>query len=358
MIGASDSSLDQTAQTAQARARGGAEVRVGVIGLGRMGRMHAENLARVPGLRLVAVADPDRDRLVDASEQLGADRHMHWHELVERDDVDALLICSPSAMHCEQVIAGAETAKHMFCEKPIDLELDRIDEALRAVDRAGVTLQLGFNRRADRNFAALRARVADGMIGPVWQLRITSRDPAPQPLAYIRTSGGLFADMTIHDFDLARFVTGREVAEVSAIGSALVDPNVATLQDVDCAVVSMRFDDGSLGIIENCRQAAVGYDQRVELHGAAGTLLAENERTDTVVRADATGVHHSPIPGFLAERYHGAYLTELQHFSATLIQGAPVIATGEDGRRAAIIAAAAKRAMDERRVVTIAEIEA
>jgi myo-inositol 2-dehydrogenase/D-chiro-inositol 1-dehydrogenase len=333
------------------------EVRVAVIGLGRMGTLHAENARHISGLQLVGIADPDPVRLQAAAARLDAPAHADWRELVQRDDVDALLICSPSASHCEQIIAGAESGKQMFCEKPIDLHLGRIDEALRAVDRAGVTLQLGFNRRSDRNFAALRSRVADGAIGTPWQIKITSRDPAPQPLDYIRTSGGLFADMTIHDFDLARFVMGSDVVEVSALGAALVDPDVRQLGDVDCAIVALRFADGSLGVIENCRQSAVGYDQRVEVHGPRGTLFAENERTDTVVQADATGMHHAPIPGFLADRYRGAYETELQRFADTLRHGGLAVATGEDGRQAAIIAAAAARSLHERRVVAISEIE-
>jgi myo-inositol 2-dehydrogenase/D-chiro-inositol 1-dehydrogenase len=337
-------------------AGGAAEARLGVIGLGRMGAMHAANAGRIPGLRVVGVCDPDEQALGRAVARLDARGHADWRELVAREDVDALLICSPAPAHCDQIIAGAHHGKHMFCEKPIDLDLERIDEALSAVERAGVTLQLGFNRRADRNFAALRAGIAEGTIGTPWLIRITSRDPAPQPAEYIRTSGGLFADMTIHDFDLARFVMGSEVLEVSAMGAALVDPALAQIDDVDCAVTSLRFADGSLGIIENCRQSAVGYDQRVEVHGALGTLSAENEQGDTVVRADAAGIHRSPIPGFLAERYAGAYRAELRGFAEALLDGAPPVATGEDGRRSAMIAAAADRAMRERRAVAISQI--
>jgi myo-inositol 2-dehydrogenase/D-chiro-inositol 1-dehydrogenase len=338
------------------RGETGAAVRLGVIGLGRMGATHADNATRIPGLRVAAVTDPHEESLARMVARLGVSGHADWRELIERDDIDALLICSPASAHCDQIIACAEHGKHMFCEKPIDLDLGRILEALRAVERAGVTLQLGFNRRADRNFATLRTRIAEGTIGTPWLIKITSRDPAPQPSEYVRTSGGLFADMTIHDFDLARFIMGTEVLEVSAMGAALVDPSLRQIDDVDCAVTSLRFADGSLGVIENCRRSTVGYDQRVEVHGALGTLFAGNERSDTVVRADAAGIHHSPIPGFLAERYHGAYLAELQGFAEALIDGAPPLATGEDGRQAAIIAAAADRAMRERRAVAISEI--
>lgn len=334
------------------------EIRLGVIGLGRMGAMHADNATRIPGLRIVAVTDPDEPSLAATADRLGVDGHAEWPQLVARDDVDAVLICSPAAAHCDQIIAAAEQGKHIFCEKPIDLDLGRIDMALAVVRAAGVTMQLGFNRRADRNFAALRERLAGDAIGTPWLIKITSRDPAPQAAEYIRASGGLFADMTIHDFDLARFMMANEVVEVSAVGAALVDPSLEAIGDIDCAVATLRFADGALGVIENCRQSAVGYDQRVEVHGPRGTLLAENEQADTVVQADAGGIHHSPIPGFLADRYDGAYLAELRGFAECLLHGAPPVATGEDGRRSAILAAAAHRALTERRPVAVSEITA
>jgi myo-inositol 2-dehydrogenase / D-chiro-inositol 1-dehydrogenase len=333
-----------------------AEVRLGVIGLGRMGAMHADNAARTAGLRVVAVSDPHGPPLEAAAARLDAAAHADWRDLLARSDIDAVLICSPSAAHCDQIIAAAAAGKHIFCEKPIDLDLDRIEEALDAAERAGVTLQLGFNRRSDRNFAALRRRIAEGAIGTPWLVRITARDPAPQPAAYVRTSGGLFADMTVHDFDLARFLMGIEVVEVSAIGAALVDPALAEIPDIDCAITTLRFADGALGMIENCRQSPVGYDQRAEVHGSLGTLLAENERADTVVQADATGVHRSRIAGFLAERYDRAYLAELRAFADCLLKGEPPVAGGEDGRRSAILAAAAQRSLVERRPVATSEI--
>jgi myo-inositol 2-dehydrogenase / D-chiro-inositol 1-dehydrogenase len=336
--------------------RDGAEARLGVIGLGRMGALHAANAARVAGLRVVAVSDPYEPSLVAASERLGAAGHPDWRELVGRDDLDAVLICSPSPAHCDQIIAAADAGLHVFCEKPIDLDLASIDEALEVVERAGVTLQLGFNRRSDRNFAGLRRRLAAGAIGTPWLLRITARDPAPQPAEYVRTSGGLFADMTVHDFDLARFLLGDEVIEVSAFGAALVDPGLAEIPDIDCAITTLRFASGTLGVIENCRQSAVGWDQRAEVHGPQGTLSAENEQADTVVQADAAGVHRSRIAGFLAERYEGAYLAELEGFARCLLTGATPVASGEDGRRSAIIAAAAQRSLVERRPVEVSEI--
>jgi myo-inositol 2-dehydrogenase / D-chiro-inositol 1-dehydrogenase len=334
----------------------GAEARLGVIGLGRMGAIHAANATRIAGLRVVAVSDPHAPSLAAASERLGAAGHPDWRELVARDDLDAVLICSPSPAHCDQIIAAAEAGRDVFCEKPIDLDLTSINEALDAVKRAGVTLQLGFNRRSDRNFAGLQRRLAAGAIGTPWLLRITARDPAPPPAEYVRTSGGLFADMTVHDFDLARFLLGEEVVEVSAVGAALVDPSLAEIPDIDCAITTLRFASGALGVIENCRQSAVGWDQRAEIHGPQGTLSAENEQADTVVHGDATGVHRSRIAGFLAERYDGAYRAELEGFARCLLAGAAPVASGEDGRSSALIAAAAQRSLVEHRPVKVLEI--
>ncbi len=329
----------------------GVEVRLGVIGLGRMGSMHAENASRMPGVRVVAVSDPSGP----AMRRSPADPHADWRELIDRHDIDAVLISSPSAAHCDQIIAAALSGKHIFCEKPIDLSLERISEALSVVEEAGVMLALGFNRRSDRNFSELHERIAAGAIGTPWMLRITARDPAPQPADYIRTSGGLFADMTIHDFDLARFLLGVEIVEVSAMGAALVSPELAEIPDIDCAITTLRFASGALGVIENCRQATVGYDQRAEVHGPLGTLLAENQRANTVVQADSSGVHHSQIAGFLAERYGEAYRNEIASFIDCIRSGRAPVASGDDGWRSALVAAAAQRSLIEGRPVQISE---
>jgi myo-inositol 2-dehydrogenase/D-chiro-inositol 1-dehydrogenase len=339
-----------------AETRAGSQVRLGVIGLGRMGSIHSENVASVAGLRLIAVSDPYAPALDAAASRLGVSGYADWGDLVDRRDIDAVLISSPSAFHCDQIIAAAVAGKHVLCEKPIDLDLERIDEALRAVERAGVMLQVGFNRRWDRNFAGLARRIAEGAVGEPWMVRITSRDPAPPSEDYVRASGGLFADMAIHDFDLARFLTGDEIVEVSTFGAALVNPALERIPDVDCAVTTLRFASGALGVIENCRQSAVGWDQRAEVHGALGTVSAENEQADTVVQANASGVHRARIAGFLADRYGGAYREELCGFAESLLTGAPPVASAEDGRASAIVAAAAQLSYDERRPVAIAEI--
>ena len=332
------------------------EIRLGVIGLGRMGAIHSAHARGIDGVRVAAVSDPVPAVLEAAAVRLRCAGEPDWRTLLARDDVDAVLICSPSAFHCEQIVAAARAGKPVFCEKPIDLDLGRIDETLEAVRDAGMILQLGFNRRFDRNFAGLRQRIADGVIGTPWLVRISARDVSPPPETYVRTSGGLFADMTVHDFDIARFLTGDEIVEVSAVGAALVDPGLAAIPDVDVAITTLRFASGALGVIENCRQSAVGWDQRAEVARAAGHAAGRERAGDTVVHADAGGVHRSRIAGFLAERYGGAYLAEIRAFADCVRDGTAPLVSGEDGRRAAIVAAAAQRSMEERRPVATAEI--
>jgi myo-inositol 2-dehydrogenase/D-chiro-inositol 1-dehydrogenase len=329
-------------------------VSVAVVGLGRMGRLHAANVvARVPSLQLVAVADPAASAAPAAAE-LGVPLLADWRELLELPELDAVLVCSPTDHHAEQIVAAAQAGKHVFCEKPLDRTLAGIDEILLAVAAAGTVLQVGFNRRADRNFAALKARLAAGEIAAPWLLKITSRDPQPQSREYVQTSGGLFLDMTIHDFDLARFLLGDVVA-VSAAGAALVDPGIAGLGDVDTAITTLGFESGALGVIDNCRRAAYGYDQRIEVHGALGMLRADNESSSTVEVADESGFHRPPLPTFFLDRYGDAYVRELQAF-ADAIGGAPPLADGRDGQQAVAIAVAAQLSLAEQRSVALAEV--
>ena len=329
-------------------------VRVGVIGLGRMGRLHAGNIAaRVPALELVAASDP-APAAGDAASELGLPLAADWRDLVGDPKIDAVLVCSPSEAHAEQIVAAAEAGKHVFCEKPLDRSLDAIDRILAAVSAAGTILQVGFNRRADPNFGSLRARLDAGEIGQAWLLKITSRDPHPQAKEYVLGSGGLFVDMAIHDFDLARYLLGDVVA-VSAAGAALVDTELADLGDVDTAVTTLSFQSGAIGVIDNCRQAAYGYDQRVEVHGALGMLAADNELATTVQVADETGFHRPRLPEFFLDRYGDAYARELELF-AEAIAGAPPLADGRDGQHAVAMAVAAHTSLLERRTVALAEV--
>jgi myo-inositol 2-dehydrogenase/D-chiro-inositol 1-dehydrogenase len=330
-------------------------VRVGIVGLGRMGRLHATNIAeRVRSLDVVAASDPAGSAAAAAGE-FGIPLLPDWRELVGRPDLDAVLVCSPPDHHAEQIVAAAGAGKHVFCEKPLDRSLPDIDRILAAVTAAGTVLQVGFNRRADRNFSALRARLVAGDVAAPWLLKITSRDTQPQPREYVRDSGGLFIDMAIHDFDLARFLLGDIVA-VSATGGALVDPEIAELDDVDTAITTLTFESGALGVVDNCRKATYGYDQRVEVHGSLGMLAAENEASSTIQLANESGFHRPPLPTFFLDRYGAAYVRELEVFAAAVAGETPPLADGRDGQQAVAIAVAARVSLAERRTVTLAEI--
>jgi myo-inositol 2-dehydrogenase/D-chiro-inositol 1-dehydrogenase len=329
---------------------------VAVLGAGRMGRLHAENIRRyVADLRVVAFAEPEPRMAEAAARDFGVAVVPDWRELVARSDADAVLVCSPPDVHVEQIVAAAEAGKHVFCEKPLARDLASIDRALAAVSKATVILQVGFNRRFDRNFAAVAEQVRAGRVGAPCILRITSRDPEPPPPEYIPVSGGLFVDMTIHDFDLARFLLDAEISDVAALADALVDTHARELGDVDTAVTSLRFDNAALGVIDNCRRSAYGYDQRIEVHGTSGMVSAGNELATTTIAADGAGFHSPVLPHFFLDRYREAYVRELESFAAALA-GGPVEASGYDARQATIASVAAQRAHAERRAVPLVEV--
>ena len=334
------------------------ELRLGLIGAGRIGRVHAANLAqRVPGARLVAVADVFGDAARALAREYSLDAYDDHRPLLERGDVDAVVVCSSTDTHAPMITAAAQAGKHIFCEKPIALDLARIDDALGAVADAGVTLQVGFNRRFDAGFGAVRQAVIAGKVGRPEMVRITSRDPEPPPIGYVRVSGGIFLDMTIHDFDMARFLVGEEVVEVSAAGAVLVDPAIGSAGDIDTAVVTLRYASGALGVIENSRRAVYGYDQRVEVFGSAGMVAAGNETSHRAVLSDAQGVH-GPLPlYFFLQRYAEAYVAEMQAFVECVRNGTPPPVSGHDGRVPVVMGHAAWKSYREGRPVRLSEIQ-
>ncbi len=329
-----------------------------VIGCGRIGRIHAENLAtRIPRARLVAVADVN----ASAARDLGAQLHVaratgDYHELLADKSVDAVAICSSTDTHARIIQEAAAAGKHIFCEKPIDHDLARIHAALAAVEKAGVKLQIGFNRRFDPSFARVRELVAAGAIGQPQVIRITSRDPGPPPLDYIKVSGGIFLDMTIHDFDMVRFLSGSEAEDVYAIGDALVDPAIRDAGDVDTAIITMRLKNGALATIDNSRKAVYGYDQRIEVFGSKGSAAAGNRTPDAHVLSDASGVHEAKPLHFFLERYAEAYVIEMRAFVEAVLQDRTPPATGAEGLQPVIMGLAAARSLREGRRVRIAEI--
>jgi myo-inositol 2-dehydrogenase / D-chiro-inositol 1-dehydrogenase len=333
-------------------------LRVGVIGAGRIGKLHAQNLATlIPGAQLAAIADIDLPAAQELAIKLNVPTVVaDYHALLQDPAIDAIVICSATDTHACIVEEAAAAHKHIFCEKPIDLNLAKIDRALAVVAQAGVKLQVGFNRRFDPNFRKVREVVASGKIGEPQLLRITSRDPAPPPPEYVKVSGGIFLDMTIHDFDMARYLVGGEVTEVYAMGGVLVDPRIGAAGDVDTAVTVLRFANGALGTIDNSRKAVYGYDQRVEVFGSGGAVSVTNSTPDSAVVSDAGGTHGALPLYFFLERYAESFLAELRQFVDAVLHDRPTPVTGMDGRIPVVIGMAAKKSLAENRPVMLSEI--
>jgi myo-inositol 2-dehydrogenase/D-chiro-inositol 1-dehydrogenase len=334
-----------------------APLRVGVIGVGRIGRMHAELLAhKVPGAAVGAVYDAYEPLARDVAAQLGVHAASSLEEIL-RADVDAVAICSSADSHAELMIAAADAGKAVFCEKPVSLALDELDRALEAVRAAGVPFQIGFNRRFDPAHASVRDAVLSGEVGKLHLVRISSRDPAPPPLDYVKTSGGIFLDMTIHDFDMARYLTGSEVVEVFARGAIRVEPEYAQAGDVDTALVTLVHEDGCLTAIDNSRRAAYGYDQRAEVFGSDGMAASDNPLAHTGVILTAQGTRRPPLPYFFLERYVPSYMREWEAFVHAVKAGVAPPVSIEDARAPLVIGLAAWRSLREGRPVAIAEVD-
>jgi myo-inositol 2-dehydrogenase/D-chiro-inositol 1-dehydrogenase len=333
-------------------------LRVGVIGAGRIGKIHAENLAtRIPGVTVAAIADVN----LPAAQETATRLHIpaacdDYHAILSDPAIEAVAICSSTDTHARLIVESAQAGKHIFCEKPIDHDLGRVDAALAAVKQAGVKLQIGFNRRFDPNFRKVRQMVAEGKIGAPQILRITSRDPALPPVSYVKVSGGIFLDMTIHDFDMARYLFG-DVREVYTAGAVLVDPQIGEAGDIDTAIVTLYFENGAIGTIDNSRQAVYGYDQRVEAFGSGGMVAVGNNTPDTHFYSNSEGVQSAKPLYFFLERYMDSFITEMKEFVESIQTDTPTPVTGEDGRAPIVIGMAAKKSYLEKRPVKISEIE-
>ncbi len=336
------------------------KVRFAIIGAGRIGQVHAENLTRhIQEAEVVAIADVVQEAAVQTARRFGiVCASGEPAEIFGREDVDAVAICSSTETHADFIIQAARSGKHAFCEKPIALDLPAVDAALEAVEECGTKLQIGFNRRFDPNFRGVRDAVRDGEIGAPYLVQITSRDPTPPPLSYVRGSGGLFLDMMIHDFDMARFLLDDEVEEVSASGAVRVDPAIGEAGDIDTAVVTLRYGCGALGVITNSRQAVYGGDQRVEVLGSLGSVSCENNTPDRVIRQTEAGVIHAKPLYFFLERYLTAYADELRSFIRAVLDDTEVEVTGGDGRAPVALALAAGKSSREKRAVALSEISA
>lgn len=332
-------------------------VRLGLVGTGRIGQLHVETLLRSQIGQLVAVTDLHLDAARACAERYGvAQVAQDVSDLLHNYDIQALLICSSTNTHANYCLAASNAGKHIFCEKPIDADLARIDAVIHEVQRSGVKMMVGFNRRFDPNHRRIKHSIEQGRIGTPHLLHIISRDPAPPPLEYIKVSGGMFFDMTIHDFDMARYLLG-EVDEIYATAAVRVDPRIGEVGDVDTALITLKFADGALGTIDNSRQAVYGYDQRVEVFGSAGLLRSDNIYPDEVSLSTANNVERGLPKNFFMDRYLASYQAELETFVRCVAEDRPTPVTAQDGRAPVVMALAAQKSLAEGRPVRLSEIQ-
>jgi myo-inositol 2-dehydrogenase / D-chiro-inositol 1-dehydrogenase len=336
----------------------GAPVRIGMVGAGRIGRVHAGLLnGQVAGATLAAVHDVRVEAAAALADELSVALFESSEELVADPDIHAVAICSSTDTHAELAVAAADAGKAIFCEKPVSLDLAEVDRVRASVARAGVPFQIGFNRRFDPSHQSVRDAVAGGEVGDPHLVRISSRDPLPPPLDYVRVSGGIFLDMTIHDFDMARYVTGSEVVEVYARGSVRIEPSYAEVGDVDTALVVLEHEDGCISAIDNSRQATYGYDQRVEVFGSGGMAASQNPPAHEGIVQTAGGTSSPVTPDSFLDRYATSYAREWDAFVASVRNGVDPAVGIEDARAPLVIGLAAWRSLRERRPVRLDEVD-
>lgn len=333
------------------------KLQIGIIGAGRIGRVHAQSITNlVPEAQVAAISDV----FVKAAEEVAADLGIpkvtaDYKDILADKSIDAVLICSPTNTHCDISMEAAKAGKHVFCEKPVDLDPEKIRLCKEVVSQVGVKMMTGFNRRFDHNHGKVYELRNSGALGDVRLINISSRDPAPPPIDYVKVSGGLFLDMMIHDFDMARFQAQSEVDEVFAMGAVLVDKAIGDAGDIDTAVVTLRFKNGALATINNCRESAFGYDQRVEVFGSKGAAESLNDSNANIKVSNAQGVTSEKPLLFFLERYMAAYAQEIKQFVSAIVNDTPVPATVEDGLQSVLIALAALKSMKENRPVKMDE---
>ena len=330
-------------------------LRFGLLGAGRIGKVHAKAVTANPKAKLVAVADAMAPAAQAIADQYGCDVRT-IAQILAASDIDAVVICTPTDTHADLIEQFTNAGKAVFCEKPIDLSLDRVKACLKVVRANKGTLMVGFNRRFDPHFMAVRAEIDKGSIGAVEMVTITSRDPGAPPLDYIARSGGIFRDMTIHDFDMARFLLGEEVAEVSAMAAVLVDPAIGKAGDSDSVQVMLKTATGKMALISNSRRATYGYDQRIEVHGSKGVVSAENQRPVSIELANGSGYTRPPLHDFFMTRYTEAYAAEIAAFVDAVGAKKAAAPSGEDGLAALALAEAALLSVKEGRSVKVSEI--
>ena len=335
-------------------------ISLGIIGAGRIGKVHAQSIMNhITSARLKTVADPFMNEETEASLRvLGiSDCTKDYKKILSDPEIDAVLICSSTNTHADLSLEAIAAGKHVFCEKPVSQDIAKIRQVMEALKGTKLKYQVGFNRRFDHNFEAVRMAVANGDIGDVHIVRITSRDPAPPPPEYAAVSGGMFLDMTIHDFDMVRYLTASDVVEVFANGAVLVDPLIGKAGDIDTAVISLKMANGALAVIDNSRKAAYGYDQRAEVFGSKGQASVSNDTSSSLILSSETGIHAEKPLYFFLERYMASFTKEVRMFIQAIEQDSAVPVDINDGLQPVLIAAAALRSLKERRPVLLSEIK-
>ena len=328
---------------------------VGIIGAGRIGKLHAENLINnIRNVEVKSIADIYDDKIEGWAHSIGIKNvYSDYHEILNDPEIEAVLICSSTNTHSPIAIEAAKAGKHIFCEKPIDFDLDRIHGVLNAVKAAGVKFQVGFNRRFDHNFMAVKDMILAGKIGDPHIIKVTSRDPESPSAEYAKVSGGMFLDMTIHDFDMVRYLSGSEVYEVYTAATVLIDPAIGEAGDVDTALITLKFKNGAIGVIDNSRKAVYGYDQRVEAFGSKGGITISNDTGSSAVLSTVDGVFCDKPKYFFLERYKDSFITELKDFFKAIEEDTETSVTGLDGLKPVLIALAAKKSLLEGRAVKV-----
>ena len=332
----------------------------GVIGAGRMGKIHIKNIVRhIPEIKLKTVADIKTDaQLKEWIKDMGVPNLIQdANDIFDDPEINVVIIASSTTTHVEFIQKAARAKKDIFCEKPIDTDVKRIKKTLYIVNKEGVKLMIGFNRRFDKNFKRVKQMITEGQVGNPYIIKITARDPVLPPIEYIKSSGGMFFDMTIHDWDMACYQVGSEVEEVYATGAVLVDPEIGKVGDIDTAAVILKMKNGAIGMIDNSRQAVYGYDQRVEVFGSKGCAIADNEHPNTVRLYTTEKVKEDNIPYFFLERYMESYAAELQYFVECLQDDVDPQPNGEMGLQNVVVALAVQKSYEENRPVKISEID-
>ncbi|HBR02185.1 MAG TPA: inositol 2-dehydrogenase [Ruminiclostridium sp.] len=332
---------------------------VGIIGAGRIGQLHAQNIMCMYNVHIRSIADPYMTtETSEWANSIGIPNILlDYKTILEDKAIDAVLICSSTDTHAHISLEAIAANKHVFCEKPIDHDLKKIRQVLCALEKSPVKYQVGFQRRFDHNFRAVRQAVEQGCIGNMYMVKITSRDPTPPPIPYIKVSGGLFLDMMIHDFDMVRYLSGADVVEIYANAANLVDPAIGAAGDVDTAVVTLRLNNGAIGLIDNCRHAAFGHDQRAEVLGSKGAIQSFNDKASTAVLSDEHGEHAEKPLLFFLQRYMQAYRNEVLSFIRAIEADTEPEITANDGLQSVLIGLAAKKSLQEHRPVKIEEID-